>query len=66
MRKGGDSGCDGARVVEAESVLGQQDGSVKEAARMKPSARATGARRACCACSASAHDARSEKLVIRI
>ena len=38
------SGCDGARMVEAERVSGQRDGSVTEAARMKPSARA---RRAC-------------------
>ena len=37
-----DSGCDGARVVEVERVLGQRDGSVTEAGRMKPSARATG------------------------
>ena len=34
-----DSGCDGARVVEVERVLGQRDGSVTEAGRMKPSAR---------------------------
>jgi len=29
-------------VVEVERVLGQRDGSVTEAGRMKPSARATG------------------------
>lgn len=37
-----DSSCDGARMVEAERVSGQRDGSVTKDARMKPSARATG------------------------
>ena len=37
-----DSGCAGARMVEAERVSGQPDGSVTKDARMKPSARATG------------------------